>query len=115
MREGLPTMSVRRRIYLFESLLGIIGPDSAPQLARIGGEGQQLLAGGLKMLGGLGILVGQSGQDLAELGVHRRGVGLVKNGADLGGPVWLGGFGHSGEQVAQVVGTAALSARAGLR
>ncbi|MDT4948229.1 MAG: hypothetical protein QOJ37_824 [Pseudonocardiales bacterium] len=74
-----------------------------PQLAGVGGEGQQLLAGGLQMLGRLGVVVGQGGHDPVELGVHGRGVGLVEDGADLGGNVGLGGFGHLGQQIAQVM------------
>jgi hypothetical protein len=38
-----------------------------------------------------------------ELGVYGRRVGLVEDGADLGGQVGLGGFEHSGQQIAHVV------------
>jgi hypothetical protein len=38
------------------------------------------------------------------LGMHGGGIGLVEDGADLGGHVRLSTFGGPGQQVAQVVG-----------
>jgi hypothetical protein len=48
-------------------------------------------------------VVGQGGHDPVELSVHGGGVGLVEDGADLGGHVRLGGFGHLGQQISQVM------------
>ena len=95
----MPTTSVRRRISLFNRSW-VVGPDLAPRLAGVGGEGRQLVASGLQVLGCLGVFAGHSGHDPVELGVYGRGVGLVEEGADLGGHVRLRAFGHSGEQVA---------------
>jgi hypothetical protein len=83
--------------------LGVVGPDLAPDLAWVGGEGEQLGAGGIEVFGGVGVLFGQRGYDAIELGVHGLGVGLVEDGADLGGDMGLGGLGDLGEQVTQVV------------
>ena len=47
------------------------------------------------------------------LGADGGGVGLLEDGADQGGHPRLGGLGHLGEQVAVVVGAAALPGRAG--
>lgn len=91
---------------------GIVGPDLTPQLAGVGGKGQQVLPGGLQVLGRLGVVVGQGRHDAVELGVYGGGVGLVEDGADLGRHGRLGGFGHLGQQGAQVVGPAALPRRA---
>jgi len=51
------------------------------------------------MLGRVGVGVGQGCNHPIELGVHGRGVGLVEDGADLSGHVWLRRFGHPGQQV----------------
>jgi hypothetical protein len=99
--------------FFVESLLGIVGPDLAPQLARVGGEGQQLVAGVFEVLGCVRLLVGQGDHDAVELGVYRIGVGLVEDGADLGCDVGWGGFGDLGQQGAQVVAAAALQAAPG--
>jgi hypothetical protein len=98
--------------FLVQSLLRVIAPDLTPQLAGVGGEGQQVLAGGGKVFGRFGVVVGQGGHDAVELGVHRVGVGLVEDGADLRSHGRLGGFRHLGQQVAQVMTATALPRRA---
>lgn len=45
--------------FLVEPLLGVIGPDLAPDLLGEGGEGQQVGPGGFEVVGDLGQLVGQ--------------------------------------------------------
>ena len=92
--------------------LGIVGPDLAPQLPWVGGEGQQLVAGGGKVLSRLGIVVGQGGHDPVELGMHSLRVGLVEDGSNLRSHVGLGGFRHLGQQVAQVMTATTLPRRA---
>jgi hypothetical protein len=51
-----------------------------PDLFGEGGEGQDVGAGALKMLGHGGELLGERVDDPVELGVHRVGVGLVADG-----------------------------------
>jgi hypothetical protein len=87
----------------------------APDLARVGGEREQVGAGGVEVLGGVGEPLGQRGDDPVELGMHRFGVGLVEDGAHLGGYVRLRRLRDFGEQVAQVVGATPLPGRAGQR
>jgi hypothetical protein len=57
-----------------------------------------------------GVGVGQGRHNAVEPGVHRVGIGLVEDSPDLGGHVRLRTFGHSGEQVAQVVAVMPTSA-----
>jgi hypothetical protein len=72
----IPTTSVRRRISRL-SRSQVAGPDLAPQLLRKAGEREHVGAGGVEVLGDLGELLGQGVEDLVELGVHARRVGLV--------------------------------------
>ena len=73
----IPTTSVRRRISRFSRLVGVVGPDLAPDLLGERGEGEHVGAGVLEVLGDGGELVGQGVEDPVELGVDRVGVGLV--------------------------------------
>jgi hypothetical protein len=75
----------------------------APDLARVGGEREQVGAGGVEVLGGVGEPLGQRGDHPVELGMHGLGVGLVEDGAHLGRHVRLRRLRHLGEQIAQVV------------
>jgi hypothetical protein len=99
----IPTTSVRRRISLFSRSLGVVRPDLAPDLVRIAGEGQQLLAGRLQMRRRVGVLHRERVDDPVELRCHGVGVGLVEDRAHLSGHVWLRAFGDAREQVAQVI------------
>ena len=65
------------------------------------------------MLGRVGELLADGVQHPGEPGLHLVGVGLVEHGANQGSDPRLRRFGDLGEQVAQVVGAAALSAGAG--
>jgi len=82
---------------------GIVAPDLAPDLPRVAGEREQVRAGGVEVLGGVTELLAQRGDDPVVLRVHGVGVGLVEDGAHLGGHVRLRGARHAGKQVAQVV------------
>ena len=98
---------------LVQPFLRVVRPDLAPDLVREAGEREQVLAGVVEVLGGVGELRGDGVDDPAELVAHRGGVGLVEDGAHHGGDPRLRRLGHLGEQVAQVVGAAALPGRAG--
>ena len=60
-----------------EAFVGVVGPDLAPDLLGERGEGEDVGAGVLEVLGDGGELLGQGVEDPVELGVHRLGVGLV--------------------------------------
>ena len=60
-----------------EPFLRVVGPDLPPDRLRERGEGEDVGAGGVQVRGDCGQLLGQGVQDPVELGVHRRGVGLV--------------------------------------
>ena len=60
-----------------EPLVGVVGPDLAPDLLGERGEGEDVGAGVLEVVGHGGELLGQGVDDPVELGVHRLGVGLV--------------------------------------
>jgi hypothetical protein len=111
----MPTTSVRRRISLFSRSCGLLLQICPPDLARVGGEGQQVGAGRLEVLGRVAVRGLEGVDDAVVLGGDGVGVGLVKDGADLGGHVRLRRLGHLGQQVAQVVPATALPGRAGQR
>lgn len=60
-----------------ESLLGVVGPDLAPNLLGEDGEREDVRAGFFEVLGDLGQFLGQGLDDAVELGVDRGRVGLV--------------------------------------
>ncbi len=68
---------------------------------------------GIKVGGAFGELGLQCVQDVCHLGLHRVGVGLFEDSPQQGGHPGLGGFGDLAEQVAGVVGAAALPGCAG--
>jgi hypothetical protein len=60
-----------------EALVGVVGPDLAPDLPGEGGEGEYVGAGLVEVLGHGGELVAQGVEDPVVLGVDGLGVGLV--------------------------------------
>src|SRR5512132_845179 len=75
-RSGkMPTTSVRRRISRLSRSLGLFD-----QICRQTSRGKAVKASGVEVFGHGGQLVGQGVQDAGELGVLRRGVGLVVDG-----------------------------------
>lgn len=60
-----------------EAFLGVVGPDLSPDLLGEAGECQGVGPGGLEVLGDLGERVGDRVDEPVELGLDRRGVGLV--------------------------------------
>ena len=96
-----------------EAFVGVVGPDLAPDLLGERGEGEDVGAGGLEVVGDGGELLGQGVDDPVELGVHRLGVGLVVDRVQQRldpAPRALRGHRH---QVRGVVGAAALPGGAG--
>ena len=60
-----------------EPLVGVVRPDLSPDLLREGGEGEDVRADFLEVLGDRRELLVQGIDDSVELGVHGLGVGLV--------------------------------------
>jgi hypothetical protein len=69
--------------------------------------------GVVEVLGGVGEALGQRGHDPVELGRHGVGVGLVEDGAHLGGHVRLRRFRHAVSRLRQVMDAATLPSGAG--
>jgi hypothetical protein len=86
-----------------------------PVLFREAGEREDVAGGLSEVGGGVREPLGELLDDPGVLGPDRRGVGLLEDGPHEGGDHRLGGLGDLGEQVAHVVGPAALPARADQR
>ena len=65
---------------MFRRSWGVVGPDLAPDLAGEGGEGQQVLAGLIKVGGGGRELGLQRGDDLVVLGAEAATVTALLSG-----------------------------------
>jgi hypothetical protein len=74
----------------------VVAPDLAPDLAREGGEGQDVVAGVVQVRGGLRELRLQGRHDLGVLGANRGCAGLLEDGPHQGGHPRLRGLGHLG-------------------
>ena len=104
---------MRRRISLFSRSWGLL-----VQICRQISRGKAVNArmssrASSRCAAAAGNLACERVDDLGVLGADRGGVGLLEDGADQGGDPRLGGLGHPGEQVALVVGPAALPGGAG--
>ena len=111
MRRMAEVLSGKIPTTAVESLVGIVGPDLAPDLLRDSGEGEDVCAGFVEVVVDLGQLVGHGVEKLVELGVYGLGVGLVVDAVQHrlhAGPGVLGADRH---QVGGVVGAAALPGR----
>jgi len=110
----IPTTLVRRRIFLVESFLGIVGPDLPPVRLGEPGEGEYLGAGSVEMTS---CRVHPDASEVIDhspvLRPDRLRVGLGEDSSDHGGHHRLRGAWDLGQQVAQIVGAAPLPRRSG--
>jgi len=66
------------------SFLRAVAPDLAPDLAGEDGEGEDVVAGAVQVLGGLGQLGFERGDDMSVLGADGFRAELFEDGADRG-------------------------------
>ena len=63
--------------FAVEALVGVVGPDLAPELLGEHGDREDVGACAVEVVGHGGQLLGQGVDDAVELGMDRLGVGLV--------------------------------------
>ncbi len=98
---------------LVQPFLRVVRPDLPPDLPREGGEGQQVVLGGVQVGCGLGEFGLQRVQDVPHLCLDRVGVGLFEDRPQQRGHPGLGRLRDLAQQVPRVVGAAALPRGAG--